>query len=90
MGIGLAFRGYAITIGAISRLCIWVNGIAIDRSGRHSIGAGRFAIEFTVACVGEMVPAAHEVILHVPLWQMPDLAWFAVLQLMHCEPQCSF
>lgn len=55
MGIGLAFRGYAITIGAISRLCIWVNGIAIDRSGRHAIGAGRCAIEFTVTFVGEMV-----------------------------------
>ena len=55
MGIGLAFRGYAITIGAIPRLCIWVNGIAIDRSGRHAIGAGRCAIEFTVTFVGEMV-----------------------------------
>ena len=55
MGIGLAFRGYAITIGAISRLCIWVNGIAIDRSGRHAIGAGRCTIEFTVTFVGEMV-----------------------------------
>ena len=55
MGIGLAFRGDTITIYAIPGLCILVNGIAVDRSGRHAIGAGHCAIELTVAIVGEMV-----------------------------------
>ena len=55
MSIGLASRGYAITICAIPGLCIWVNGIAVDRSGHHAVGAGRCAIEFTVSVVGEMV-----------------------------------
>lgn len=55
MGVGLARRGLAYAFFTNSRLGILVNGIAVDRSGCLSIGAGRCAVQFTLAFVCEMI-----------------------------------
>ena len=51
----VARRGLAYAFLTDSRLGILVNGIAVDRSGCLSIGAGRCAVQFTFAFVCEMI-----------------------------------
>ena len=54
MGVYLASRGLAYAFFTNARLGI-VKGIAVDRSGRLSIGTGRCAVQLTRAFVGEMI-----------------------------------
>ena len=55
MGIRLACRSLAFTLSTDSRFGIYINRIAVDRSVRISIGAGRSAVDLTYALVGEMI-----------------------------------
>ena len=55
MGIRLACCGLAFTLSTDSRFGIYINRIAVDRSVRISIGAGRSAVDLTYALVGEMI-----------------------------------
>lgn len=57
MGIGLARSGLAYAFLANSCLGILVNGIAVDRSSRLSIGTGRCAVQLTHAIACEMISA---------------------------------
>ena len=54
MGIGVAFYGLANAFHANARLCIFKR-IAVGRSIRIPIGAGRRAVYLASAFVGEMV-----------------------------------
>ena len=54
MGVCLARRGLAHAFLTNARLGI-VKRIAVDRSGRLSIGAGRCAVDFALAFVCEMI-----------------------------------
>ena len=56
MGILLASRGLAFSVHTASGFCVFINGIAVDRSGRFPVGASRGTVFFAYAFACEMIP----------------------------------